>query len=174
MIDPLTGLYNRRFAMPFLREQVTTRAPEAREFAVMVADLDHFKHINDTHGHATGDRVLCHVADILGQSVREGDLVARIGGEEFLIIMPGAGGDEARRTADLLCRQIANTAIMPKGEAGPVHVTISIGVAMGQGGQPLDAATGTLDALMDQADRALYRAKARGRNNVTISARSAA
>ena len=174
MIDPLTGLYNRRFALPFLREQITALAPGAKEFAVMVADLDHFKQINDHHGHGTGDRVLCHVADLLGSGVREGDLVARIGGEEFLIIMPGANGDEARRTADRLCRRIAATAIMPKGEAGPVHVTISIGVAMGQGGQTQDAAATSLDALLDQADRALYRAKARGRNNVTISARPAA
>ncbi len=174
MIDPLTGLYNRRFAMPFLREQITVRAPGAKDFAVMVADLDHFKQINDHHGHATGDRVLCHVADLLGSGVREGDLVARIGGEEFLIIMPGADGDEARRTADRLCRRIAATAIMPKGEAGPVHVTVSIGVAMGKGGQSQDMAASNLDALLDQADRALYRAKGRGRNNVTISARPAA
>ncbi|HEY9038743.1 MAG TPA: diguanylate cyclase [Roseovarius sp.] len=174
MIDPLTGLYNRRFAMPFLRELVTARAPEAKGFAVMVADLDHFKHINDHHGHPTGDRVLCHVADLLGGGVRERDLVARIGGEEFLIVMPDTDGDEARRTADRLCRRIAAAAIMPKGEAGPVHVTISIGVAMGQGGQTDGSASASVDALLEQADRALYRAKARGRNNVTISARPAA
>ncbi len=174
MIDPLTGLYNRRFALPFLRELVTARAPEAKGFAVMVADLDHFKQINDHHGHATGDRVLCHVADLLGGGVREGDLVARIGGEEFLVVMPGTDGDEARRTADRLCRRIAATAIMPKGEAGPVHVTISIGIAMGQGTQTDDSASAYVDALLEQADRALYRAKARGRNTVTISARPAA
>ncbi|WP_255013654.1 diguanylate cyclase [Roseovarius sp. M141] len=174
MIDPLTGLYNRRFAMPFLRELATAQAPGGKGFAVMVADLDHFKQINDHHGHATGDRVLCHVADLLGNGVREGDLVARIGGEEFLIIMPGADGDEARNTADRLCRRIAATAIMPKGEAGPVHVTISIGVAMGRGGQTSGAAAASVDALLEQADRALYRAKARGRNTVTLSARPAA
>lgn len=174
MIDPLTGLYNRRFALPFLRELMTAKSTERKEFAVMVADLDHFKQINDHHGHATGDRVLCHVADLLASNVREGDLVARIGGEEFLIIMPAADGDEARRTADRLCRRIAATAIMPKGEAGPVHITISVGVAMGQSGKSDDTVNASLDALLEQADRALYRAKARGRNTVTISARPAA
>ena len=72
----------------------------------MLADLDHFKQINDRLGHAAGDRVLCHVADLLGSSLRECDLVARIGGEEFLIVMPGADGTEARRAADRLCRRI--------------------------------------------------------------------
>ncbi|MDO5758753.1 MAG: diguanylate cyclase [Rhodobacterales bacterium] len=174
MIDPLTGLYNRRFAMPFLRELATAKAHEAKEFTVMIADLDHFKQINDLHGHAAGDRVLCHVADLLGSGVREGDLVARIGGEEFLIIMPGADGEEARSTADRLCRRIASTAIMPSGEAGPVHITISIGVAIGRSGMAYDAAASSVDALLEEADRALYRAKARGRNTVTISARPAA
>ncbi len=174
MIDPLTGLYNRRFAMPLLRELMTADALGQSDFAVMVADLDHFKQINDSRGHAVGDRVLCHVADLLGSGVREGDVVARIGGEEFLIIMPGANGDEARQTADCLCRRIAAAAITPKGEAGTVQVTISIGVAMGHGGHTTETVTSALDALLEQADRALYRAKARGRNTVTISARPAA
>ncbi|WP_243405142.1 diguanylate cyclase [Pelagivirga sediminicola] len=174
MIDPLTGLYNRRFAMPFLRDLALAPDDRTRDFAVMVADLDHFKRINDRFGHAAGDRVLCHVADLLGAGVREGDLVARIGGEEFLIIMPGACGDEARRTADRLCRRIAGAGIMLKGECGPVPVTISIGVAMGRSGHTEQTAGPSLDTLLEQADGALYRAKARGRNTVTISARPAA
>lgn len=172
MIDPLTGLYNRRFALPVLRDLAAS--PQARGFAVMVADLDHFKQINDRHGHLAGDRVLCHVADLLAGGVREGDLVARIGGEEFLIIMPGTSGEEARRTADRLCRRIAGTPIMPKGEALEMNVTISIGVAICSGAHAAGAAADSVDALLDRADQALYRAKARGRNTVTISARPAA
>ncbi|WP_324753681.1 diguanylate cyclase [Roseovarius sp. Pro17] len=177
MIDPLTGLYNRRFAMPFLKELAMANGSQARSFAVMLADLDHFKQINDRLGHAAGDRVLCHVADLLGSSVREVDLVARIGGEEFLIVMPGANGAEARQAADRLCRRIAEAGITIRGQSQPAHVTVSIGVAMGEtaneGAEDEDA-NGRIDALLEQADRALYRAKARGRNTVTISARPAA
>ncbi len=174
MIDPLTGLYNRRFAMPFLKDLAARTGPQARGFAVMVADLDHFKQINDRLGHAAGDRVLCHVADILSNSVREGDMVARIGGEEFLIVMPATDGAEARRTADLLCRRIGEAGIMLRGHIDPAHVTVSIGVAMGEPGARGEDMGGYVDTLFDQADRALYRAKARGRNTVTISARPAA
>ena len=174
MIDPLTGLYNRRFAMPFLKDLAARTGPQARGFAVMVADLDHFKQINDRLGHAAGDRVLCHVADILGNSVREGDMVARVGGEEFLIVMPATDGAEARRTADLLCRRIGEAGIMLRGHINPAHVTVSIGVAMGEPGARGEDLGGYVDTLFDQADRALYRAKARGRNTVTISARPAA
>lgn len=172
MIDPLTGLYNRRFAMPFLEELAT--APKARRFAVMVADLDHFKRINDRHGHAAGDRVLCHVADMLGSGMRECDLVARIGGEEFLIVMPGTDEPEAHRTADRLCRRIADAAIRPPGHGGSVDVTISIGVAVGAGGHACEAGAENAAAILERADRALYRAKARGRNTVTVGTRPAA
>ncbi len=174
MIDPLTGLYNRRFAMPFLKGLAMGQGGESTGFAVMLADLDHFKQINDRLGHAAGDRVLCHVADLLGSSVREVDLVARIGGEEFLIVMPGADGAEARRAADRLCRRIGEAGIALRGRPEPAHVTVSIGVAMGKAQPTEQRASDHVDTLLDEADRALYRAKARGRNTVTISARPAA
>jgi two-component system cell cycle response regulator len=174
MIDPLTGLYNRRFAMPFLKGLAMGQDGKASGFAVMLADLDHFKQINDRLGHAAGDRVLCHVADLLGSSVREVDLVARIGGEEFLIVMPGADGTVARRAADRLCRRIGEAGIPLRGQSQPAHVTVSIGVAMGQVSPNAEDAAAHVDALLDEADRALYRAKARGRNTVTLSARPAA
>lgn len=174
MIDPLTGLYNRRFAMPFLKELALGQGPQQRGFAVMVADLDHFKQINDSLGHAAGDRVLCHVADILSSSVREVDLVARIGGEEFLIIIPGSDGSEARRTADRLCLSIAKAGITLQRPDTTAHVTVSIGVAMGEPGATDESASAYVEMLLDQADQALYRAKACGRNMVTISARPAA
>ncbi len=174
MIDPLTGLYNRRFAMPFLKGLAMGQNDTTGGFAVMLADLDHFKQINDQLGHAAGDRVLCHVADLLGNGVREVDLVARIGGEEFLIVMPGADGAEARRAADELCRRIGEAGIALRGRPEPAHVTVSIGVAMGQTQPTERRASEHVEALLDEADRALYRAKARGRNTVTLSARPAA
>jgi len=174
MIDPLTGLYNRRFAMPFLKGLAAGQGGASSGFAVMLADLDHFKQINDRLGHTAGDRVLCHVADLLGSSVREVDLVARIGGEEFLIVMPGADGAEARRAADRLCRRIGEADIALRGQHAPTHVTVSIGVAMGHAQPSEQAASAHVEALLEEADRALYRAKARGRNTVTISARPAA
>ncbi|MFX0541937.1 diguanylate cyclase [Roseovarius sp. S4756] len=174
MIDPLTGLYNRRFAMPFLKGLAMAQEDGGSGFAVMLADLDHFKQINDRLGHAAGDRVLCHVADLLGSSVREVDLVARIGGEEFLIVMPGADGTEARRAADRLCRRIGEAGITLRGQPQTAHVTVSIGVAMGRAQKDEKAAGEHVEALLEEADRALYRAKARGRNTVTISARPAA
>lgn len=174
MIDPLTGLYNRRFAMPFLKGLALAEEGAGPGFAVMLADLDHFKQINDRLGHAAGDRVLCHVADLLGSSLRECDLVARIGGEEFLIVMPGADGTEARRAADRLCRRIGEAGIALRGQPEPAHVTVSIGVAMGQPQPTERRAAAHVDALLEEADRALYRAKARGRNTVTVGARPAA
>lgn len=174
MIDPLTGLYNRRFAMPFLKGLALSDGGSETGFAVMLADLDHFKRINDRLGHAAGDRVLCHVADILGSNLRDVDMVARIGGEEFLIVMPGADGAEARTAADRLCQRIGEATITLRGQPEPARVTVSIGVAMGWPQLDEQRAGAHVDALLEEADRALYRAKARGRNTVTVGARPAA
>lgn len=182
MIDPLTGLYNRRFALPFLRDLVAPRqtgadsatATAPRGFAVMVADLDHFKRINDHLGHAAGDAVLKHVADLLRSALRETDLIARIGGEEFLIVIPGTDPETARRTAARLCNLVARAQIPLRKDAPPAHVTISIGLTMGQSDIDTPPGEDRVEALLDQADRALYGAKARGRNTVTVSTRTAA
>ncbi|MBZ8117180.1 diguanylate cyclase [Roseovarius sp. LXJ103] len=171
MIDPLTGLYNRRFALPFLTELARGQQGQGRAFAVMVADLDHFKRVNDDHGHAAGDKVLVHVADLLRRGLRENDLIARIGGEEFLIVMPDTSAQTARDTASRLCRDVAAGTVHVPGGAPELGVTVSIGVAMGfsdKHGQT-DA-----EALIEQADRALYGSKACGRNTVTVCARPAA
>jgi two-component system cell cycle response regulator len=172
MIDPLTGLYNRRFALPFLSDLTRPSAGRTRSFAVMVADLDHFKRINDQLGHAAGDRVLKHVADLLRAALRETDLIARIGGEEFLIVMPDTTGPEACQTADRLCRLVADAQIALRPDTAPARVTISIGLTMGQTDTGPDGSS--VETLLDQADRALYGAKAGGRNTVTVSSRSAA
>ncbi|EDQ05192.1 Response regulator PleD [Sulfitobacter indolifex] len=167
VFDPLTGLHNRRYALPHL-DQIAEHALEtARPFAVMVADLDHFKGINDRYGHAAGDSVLVQTAERLRNNLRGMDLVARIGGEEFLIVMPGTNLSNAESTAADICSDIGNRGFVVPGTPAPVHVTISIGLSIGpmvQDGSPLSA-----EALMAQADRALYSAKSHGRNQVNLS-----
>jgi two-component system cell cycle response regulator len=169
--DPLTGLYNRRHALPFLDRLATTSAQEGRPFAVMVADLDHFKQVNDTHGHAAGDAVLCRVAQLLQANLRGDDLLARIGGEEFLIALPDTPRQRARQTAARLCRIVRQAPIEVAGARIPV--TISIGVAL-DAGRAGNGAPPDVHGLLNRADRALYGAKAGGRNTVTFATRSAA
>ncbi len=172
VIDPLTGLYNRRYALPFVSRLIRAARNNGRSFAVMVADLDHFKQVNDQFGHATGDAVLTRVADALRTSLRDEDLIARIGGEEFLIVTPDTSRAQARQTASRLCRIIQNTSVSIPGRDRSIGVTISMGVAMGQ--IDLNGTFPSLDTLLERADRALYESKSDGRNMVTLSARSAA
>jgi two-component system cell cycle response regulator len=172
MLDPLTGAHNRRFALPFLQQLIETSQLSGESFAVMLADLDFFKQVNDRHGHAAGDRVLCEVTHHLRAHLREGDMLARIGGEEFLIVTPATSRRRAQRTADRLCAMIAQTPIPLAGGLPPLHVTISIGVTMATPAPTRPAAS--VGQLLEEADRALYAAKAQGRNMVTFCARSAA
>lgn len=168
--DPLTGLYNRRYAMPHLARMTDHAAQTGRKFAVMAADLDHFKTINDRFGHATGDAVLVEVARRLRGNLRAVDLVARIGGEEFLIALPDTDRAEARVAARRLCRIIAQDPFELPGLAPPVTMTISIGLAMSAPQPCPDAAAlpQSVQTLLERADRALYAAKAHGRNQVVL------
>lgn len=172
VIDPLTGLYNRRYALPYLNRMVAGITCDSADFAVMVADLDHFKQVNDTYGHAAGDTVLTCIAQLLRQSLRDEGMIARIGGEEFLIVLPNTNRSEARQTAGRLRRLIQRTPIPLGPSHDPIHVTTSIGVTLC--GPSSDAVRPTADKLLGQADRALYGAKAEGRNTVTLSSRNAA
>lgn len=172
VIDPLTGLYNRRYALPFLERLTRSAQTDGRSFAVMVADLDHFKQVNDCHGHAAGDAVLSRVADTLRANLGDDDLIARIGGEEFLIVTPNTDRTQARQTASRLCRIVQQTPITVPGQRAPIQVTVSIGVAICQ--QTAGSAPVTVESLLDHADRALYGSKADGRNTVTLSTRTAA
>ncbi|UOA26575.1 diguanylate cyclase [Pseudosulfitobacter sp. DSM 107133] len=171
--DPLTGLHNRRYAMPHLARLAERAGNAGRPFALMLADLDHFKRVNDVYGHATGDTVLVETARRLRENLRAVDLLARVGGEEFLIVMPGVGLGDARRAARRLCRQIGNTPFDTAGPMPAIKVTVSIGLAIG--GLPSDAALAEQDpeeaarVLMERADKALYAAKVKGRNCVTLS-----
>ena len=170
VIDPLTGLHNRRYAMPHLARIAERATRTGKPFAVMVADMDHFKRINDTYGHAGGDAVLVETARRLRENLRAVDLVARIGGEEFLIVLPGAGLTNARKAAKRLCRIIETAGFELPGQAERVAVTMSVGMTVVD---PVRGANATEpqtpQALLDRADKALYGAKAEGRNRVTLS-----
>jgi two-component system cell cycle response regulator len=157
LTDPLTGLYNRRYLMRHLNGLLTTSPPAA--LAVLMVDIDHFKAINDRHGHGVGDRTLQRVAESLRARTRAFDTLARVGGEEFVLVMPGAGLAEALVAAERLRADIERLPLeaSPRGSCA---VTISIGVAASQG-QAVAA-----QALLDQADGALYAAKRSGRNRV--------
>jgi len=168
--DPLTGLYNRRYAMPFVSRMIARSASNKTPFAILLADMDYFKRINDAYGHASGDAVLIETARRLRDAVRGTDVVARIGGEEFLIALPATDPNAARVLASRICDTISNTPFAIPGAAEPVHVTISLGLAIGGvNTQPDTGAPESLDALLDRADKALYDAKTRGRNCVTLS-----
>ncbi|GGX55788.1 diguanylate cyclase response regulator [Tateyamaria omphalii] len=170
VIDPLTGLHNRRYAMPHLARIAERAARTGKPYAVMVADMDHFKRINDTLGHAAGDAVLIEAGRRLKENLRAVDLVARIGGEEFLIVLPGVDLVNARKAAKRLCEIIQTTPFELPDGTSPVDATISIGMTVVDpvGGTKTSVAQ-TPQALLDRADKALYGAKAKGRNRVILS-----
>lgn len=164
VIDPLTGLHNRRYAMPQLNAIAGRAAADASIFAVMVIDLDRFKSVNDRHGHAAGDAVLVEVARRLQANLRADDLLARIGGEEFLVALPNTNFDEACHAADRLCHAIEERPI-EVGFATKLRVTVSIGLAVSEPNNHTDP----VNNIVDRADHALLSAKEEGRNKVKIS-----
>ena len=155
MQDQLTGIYNRtglnEFAPKYFTEAVESDLP----LSLMLIDLDHFKSINDTHGHTVGDKVLALTSALLKSACREGDLVARVGGEEFVLIMGQCGVEEAARYAEKIRKDIEK--LKPDG----ISVTASIGVSARPLGKNLN-----FDDLFKAADRAVYEAKNQGRNRV--------
>ena len=159
--DGLTGVYTRA---AFLQE--AARHPFGHEpFTVIMLDLDHFKRINDQHGHLAGDVVLAHAARQIQAQVRGVDLVGRYGGEEFCILLPRCGLDEATLVARRICTAMAShTARLADGRN--VSLTASLGVAASSPGERMQA----LQHILDRADQALYRAKALGRNQVQVAA----
>ncbi len=168
--DPMTGLYNRRYALPHLAMVARDAIGTNGSFALMLADLDHFKQINDRFGHQAGDAVLVETARRLKSQMRPADMIARVGGEEIMIVMPHTDQTTATLAADRLCRQINAKPFLCPGLARPVRVTTSIGVAIGPlpgPGRHIPPDTGSA-ALIGQADRALYDAKGSGRNQVSL------
>ena len=157
--DELTGLANRRAFLRQLDREIAGAAEFGWPLAVAIFDVDHFKAVNDRHGHAIGDRVLQQIAARAGSAVRGGDLVGRIGGEEFGILMPGATAEDATNVAERL-RQAMEMA--PTLDDLP-SITVSVGIAARE--YQRDAS-----ALLEVADVALYAAKNAGRNRVRIAA----
>lgn len=161
--DALTGLYNRRYFERRLRQESAHARRHKRPFAIVLIDIDHFKLVNDTYGHEDGDRVLCHLADLLGRALREDDVACRIGGEEFVILLRATPGTAARVVANRLRSELANRpiALGPKEELR--HVTFSGGVAAADERNDYD-----MNEILDRADKALYRAKRGGRNRIEM------
>ncbi|MBK1734715.1 hypothetical protein CKO15_05315 [Halorhodospira abdelmalekii] len=157
--DPLTGLGNRRHFAEISETLAETAERTGQSLAAVVIDLDHFKAINDYHGHAGGDTVLRAVAGLLGETVRRADLLARAGGEEFHILSLGLDSEGAVRFAERLREAIAALPVRYGGEA--IAVTASIGVASYQ--------APSVEALLEAADQAMYEAKRGGRNRVVCA-----
>jgi len=158
--DPLTGLYNRRFFDTVVERELARSAREGQSLALMLIDIDHFKQINDTHGHLAGDRVLGRLAAVLGEHSRATDVVCRIGGEEFVMLMPDMPPARALERAELIRRTVASPCCALDDESQ--QVTVSIGIAsFPEHGR-------CAQQLMRHADLALYRAKNEGRDR-TVS-----
>ncbi len=160
MSDDLTGLPNRRAFVARLRALID--APEQPRFAVALFDIDHFKRINDEHGHGGGDEALRACASIFARRLPEGAFVARIGGEEFGVLLPNASPAESRRAADQLRQSIKDAVISYDGRRMPL--TVSAGICHSEG------APRAFDAIMRAADARLYDAKDAGRDRVTFEA----
>jgi two-component system, cell cycle response regulator len=161
--DPLTGARNRRYLMEQIPREIERATRYGRHLAAVMCDVDHFKKINDTHGHLIGDAVLKWFVSSLQAGVRSVDWVARYGGEEFLIVLPETNVSNAAIAAEHLRAQVSRTPFESEGASFPV--TASFGVAGWKSAVPKGAA---LDALIARCDAGVYASKAAGRNKVSV------
>ena len=159
--DVLTQLYNRRFLPTILRRELEMARQHHNPFAVLMIDVDHFKRVNDTHGHEVGDRVLQHISVVLQGQARASDFVFRYGGEEFLAVINEVAPDQAQNVANKIRSRIEES-VLTLSEQLSLQVTVSVGVAM-HDGHP------DYRHLINRADQALYEAKRSGRNRVVMS-----
>ncbi len=160
-IDPLTGVHSRRAFTEAAEVEIQRALRYGLPLSIIMIDLDHFKAVNDTYGHATGDAVLASFANIISQEVREVDVIGRYGGEEFLVLLPNTEVTEAMRVAERMRVAIASGQLQVQG--GTLRYTASFGVA------GFDARELSLNRFIDRADAALYEAKHRGRNRVELA-----
>ena len=182
--DDLTGLFNRRYAETYMTDILTRAEISGQDMTLMMIDIDHFKSVNDRFGHAAGDEVLKMVANRIRDNLRAVDLVARFGGEEFLVVMPDTGPAQAELAADRLRLKIASDAVPVAGH-DPVTVTASIGVSVcnplmlaGNSAGPAKIEHASqkkwlIDRIVCDADTALYRAKAGGRDQINLTSTAA-
>jgi diguanylate cyclase (GGDEF)-like protein len=158
-LDGLTGLYNRNTFVELTRQELMRAQRQSSATAILLFDLDHFKRVNDTWGHPAGDAVLKHVADLANSTVRSTDLVGRLGGEEFMVLLPGTSEGAARKLAEKLRSRLEETPVV--WESTTITATASFGLAGTTAAEKRD-----FESLYNDADKALYLAKQRGRNRV--------
>jgi diguanylate cyclase (GGDEF)-like protein len=162
ILDPLTGLYNRRYLEETLSLEILRAGRKGYPIGIIMVDIDHFKRVNDTHGHAAGDAILMLVGNFLRTQIRSSDVACRYGGEEFILILPEASREITQMRAESICKHVKQIPMKYDGE--PLEaVTLSLGVA----GFPAQGPT--MDAVLKAADAALYRAKRDGRDR-TVAA----
>ncbi|MED5548976.1 MAG: PleD family two-component system response regulator [Pseudomonadota bacterium] len=164
--DPLTGLHNRRYINSRLRQALASADNGGAPVSVLIADIDHFKSINDLYGHEAGDTVLREFAERIQKAMRALDLASRYGGEEFLVLMPAAGLAEARIAAERLRSVVADAPFLLE-DGTDIAVTVSVGLAQALPGEGVEA-------VLRRADQALYTAKNEGRNQVQVASAAAA
>lgn len=160
-LDPLTGILNRRFGLARLREEYSRSVRRGIPLGVLMFDIDHFKQVNDAYGHVIGDRVLRNIAAQIRQGIREGDILLRYGGEEFLVILPGASKEDVYMVAERARRIIRDQKI--NYSDNEVGVTVSVG-----GDSMPESCITSEQELISNADEALYRSKNTGRDKVTL------
>jgi diguanylate cyclase (GGDEF)-like protein len=157
--DDLTGEHNRRSLNTALRGEMERSSRQGKPFALMQIDADNLKEINDRYGHEAGDKLLKHMSNILEESSRGYDLLARTGGDEFVVLLPGPDAENAEVIAERIRKAIDNSSFDYKGNH--VSSTVSIGIAS------FPESSNNIDELLDKADKAMYRSKKQGRNQVT-------
>jgi diguanylate cyclase (GGDEF)-like protein/PAS domain S-box-containing protein len=163
--DPLTGLYNRRYFYECALQELQRLQRHGHSFSIIIFDVDLFKLINDRYGHLAGDKVLMELAQLVKSNLRGMDVLARFGGEEFIILLPQTSLPESRVVAERLCRETDQMLVRHHGQ--DIHITISMGVTCAalEGGS---SSVPELEVILNRADQALYAAKASGRNKVCL------
>jgi len=169
LVDPLTGAFNRRYLEAHGPKLLARCVADGKPLSLLMLDIDHFKQVNDRHGHAAGDAVLREMVGRVMMGLRPFDMVARMGGEEFAIVMPETELGAAEAIAQRLCERIKQTPMTWSDKAPPLGVTVSIGVAAVRA-----AGVESMDQILARADEALYRAKNAGRNCVMTETAEAA
>jgi diguanylate cyclase (GGDEF)-like protein len=161
-VDPLTGLYNRRFFDEYARKAVAMARRQSQPFGVIMMDLDHFKSFNDSFGHELGDRLLRQFARTATAAVRETSVAARLGGEEFAVLLPDANIEVSRMVAERIRHAVAHMSVASGTDKMLPSVTVSLGVAV----YPDHGKS--VDEVLQAADKALYDSKRGGRNRTTL------